>query len=208
MRILSLILLILSLHTAYGQRTILKEVDASQMEELVVLPNEVSLLNITTNTQNKVIVTAIIAGEFASDIVIELDNNSPEWQLTTGYRPGYEPKDDKLSAHKVMSIELEISMPQQKDLFIGSVEASVSLTGTYNMAELLLVDGSINLESYYGAGVLKTMFGNINGSLLAGVQVNATAPKGTVVNQFTAIGLVELELMANRGDITLTKAKN
>ena len=208
MRILSLLVLVFCLQTTLAQRQVIKDVDASGMQEISVLLRDIASLKVTTNTQDKVLIWATIAGEFATDIVVQLDTSVNPWQLTTDYRPGFKTVDDKLSAHKVVSIELELSIPQDRGIFVGALSGHVELNGRFNTAELLLVDGNIKLTNYFGQGVFKTKYGNIYGTFLDGMWATAKAPKGTIINQIKALGVQKIATVANRGDITLLKAKN
>ncbi|MFO7718929.1 MAG: hypothetical protein R6W85_00645, partial [Gillisia sp.] len=82
--------------------------------------------------------------------------------LTTHFREILQSGYDKLSAHKVFSLEITLEIPEGLEVFIKSNIASVSGSGTYKNLEVELKSGNCELTSFQGNALVNTYTGSID----------------------------------------------
>ena len=79
-------------------------------------------------------------------LITEIINNT--LYVATKYQPLFTDANDKLSAHKVMSIELGLNIPANKSIYVSSDIASVFVNGQYKDAIIELINGACVLNDF------------------------------------------------------------
>ncbi len=165
-----------------AQKRISQSYDAIDLKELYINSNEIFQINIVALNTDKVTVNTIIDGEtFASTLLNTIMHNDVI-KITTGKTPDYIPFNDKLSAHKVMSIVLEITVPEGLDISVYSTLASLDGTGNWGQTQVNLGRGGCRLEdfSFRESVKINTISGDIILTLPQS-NVSAQSRNGSVV---------------------------
>ncbi|MCW5514906.1 hypothetical protein [Muriicola sp. Z0-33] len=160
-------------------------------------------LELTTSTNDELIVEALIDGEYSDDLVVKIREAGSTYMVSTGFRPNFVVPNDKLSAHKVISIALKVRLPEFNKVHVTGTNCNVMAKGTFSILEVALDDGNCSLDQVGLKAVVKTQSGNIN-VLGEGGNVLAESKYGTVVKKNFPEGASVYDLHSVRGDIHLT----
>lgn len=151
-------------------------------------------------------VEAEVAGENSEQMVLVTKNTDDELQITTEFQPLFTVPDDKLSAHKVMSIIFRLKVPEGINLIISSDIGSVFVTGKYNQLTTELNHGHFVAKKFLGSALVNTIDGNITiESNYA--KVNLDTKNGQIFQENLLLGTNNLSLHSINGNISVTKTK-
>ena len=124
-------------------------------------------------------------------------------EVTTDFAPNFVPYNDKLSAHKVISIFLEVFLPEKTNLSILGTNAKVAINGNYSNLNVLLMEGECLIDVSAISGKIKTQSGNIEVSNNTTIQ-EAKTKFGRIINdpENRSTGIT---LVSNTGNILFQK---
>lgn len=126
----SILLLLITISTM-AQKRLSQTYDASGIEELYINSNEIFQINISAIETEQITINTVIDGEVFASTLLNSVIEQKTLKITTGNTPDYVPFNDKLSAHKVIAITLEVSIPLGTDLSIYSTLANVATDGSF-----------------------------------------------------------------------------
>ena len=118
------------------------------------------------------------------------------------FHPEYHFKNDKLSAHKVISVSMEISLPAEMSVFLKGESSRIEIEGLYKLLQVEMQDGQCNLEQVKGVVKVSTTSGGIWLKSDSGV-VNANTDFGKMNIQELPLGEAEYLLQSVSGDISV-----
>lgn len=206
MRALLFLFVFFTLVHAHGQKLVRKAYIGPRTETIQIDAQYCYRIDLKTASSDEVQVTASMEGEYAKDLVVTIKQSGTTAMISAGFQPLFVNPNDKLSAHKVVSIALEISVPEYKNVDVFGTNTNLYATGKYKDLNVTLSDGRCTLENVSEAVSVTTQKGDI---LLY-------APSGTIVAEST-YGKVEKEIIpfgdnqfvlkTIEGDIFLTKTK-
>lgn len=133
------------------------------------------IFKITMHTQpvTSIQLNTVVDGETYASTLVNAKVVDDRLEIRTGRTPDFTPFNDKLSAHKVLSIELEMIIPENMDVDIKSTLAEVHLGGLYGKLQIDLGRGGlIGRGVRFRKSVINTISGNIT---LALTQANVIA---------------------------------
>jgi len=173
-----------------AQSIVEKEMAIDHIQQLYLKTDEVFNIHISTNpNSHQLKIKSFSEGEYAQNIrfdfkeanhTLTIETVFPEI-LTSGY--------DKLSAHKVFAVRLEIEIPENKSLIIQSDLASVYGKGNYQFFEVELKSGRCELNQFSGKALIHTFRGDI--------ELQTSEKK---VEAFSSNGKVSIEPYFNKGN--------
>lgn len=206
LKIISSLLLLLVTITMAAQKRLSQTYDAKGIKELYINSNEIFEIRINAAFTDQITVNTIIEGEtFASTLVNSKIENGV-LKITTGKTPDYIPFNDKLSAHKVMAIELEIVVPIGLDIWVYSTLASLDTYGELGQIRVDLGRGHFKGEGFRfrESAQVNTISGSVSIELEA-ARIEANSRNG-IVTIATTINLgLPLTIETIDGDISLYK---
>ena len=189
---------------------------AQKIVEKSVLNDHISLINInsencydvtleTTNT-NDVTVSATIDGEYQKDLLLEIKEEASSVFITTGFSPTFTNPNDKLSAHKVISISLHIVLPNYKNVRVYGKSSNITASGKYKNIDISLSDGYCLLKNIKETISATTQSGNI---IVESNNANVTAKSkyGEIVTDKLTKGNIIFNLSTITGNIHISKTK-
>jgi hypothetical protein len=180
-----------------------KQLDISEIKRIELFADTVFKIKITTSKTKTLTIRAIVEGEYAESVVLDLKQSSSKLAITPGLSPFFTKKNDKLAAHKVMAIELELIVPENLYLTISSKLASLYCSGSFKHFQAYLESGTCEVSTFKGDGLVQTKSGNIIVHALEDVQVQAQTTSGLIIGKTNQAQLYTLKIKTLSGDITI-----
>jgi len=194
--------------TTFAQKKLFKEYDVGSTHTLYIDSDEIFQIKVTTSQTDKIEIYTQIEGETFESTLLHTVLKDGTLKITTGRTPDFIPFNDKLSAHKVLSIVLDITLPEGLTLDVYSTLASVEVQGAYNQIRVNLEKGRCYLSSFrFRESVyINTISGNIDLET-KNVNIDAQSRNGTVVIPKGMTGAKTLYLQSIDGDITVINSQ-
>ncbi|MEX0274774.1 MAG: hypothetical protein AB3N16_10385 [Flavobacteriaceae bacterium] len=206
LRNLFILLLALSGHTALGQKSVSKTMAVPKVSSVQVDAGNCFQVKVQTADINVLTVKARMDGEYNQDLLVSMEKEGNTLAIGAGFEPNFKHPNDKLSAHKVVSIELEITMPKHKYLQVFGTSSHVYIEGSYSFVGVVLNDGSCHLSQGAESVKVVTQSGHIFVTDPKGSMV-ANSKYGKVYGKTLKTGRGELDLQTVSGNIYIDHTK-
>ncbi|MBT8306430.1 MAG: hypothetical protein KJN85_05805 [Maribacter sp.] len=189
-----------------AQKVVKKAVQNPETSNLLIDANNCYQIDLTTTSAKDIVIEAFMDGEYKNDLLIKIEEDGPTIAVSAGFHPNFIKPNDKLSAHKVISIALKVQIPKNMKVNLFGVNANVYATGNYEDIRVTLDDGNCNFYTIMGMASATTQSGDIyvysNGAIIEtntnfGLISNNGIPKGD--NYF--------KLTTTKGNIYLRKTE-
>lgn len=159
-------------------------------------------LEMETGTTDEVVVEARMEGEYGPDLMVLFRESGSTLFIGTRFGPDFEMPNDKLGAHKVISVRLKITIPEYHDVFLSAATCQVVTSGVFRNLEIVFNDGGCSLSHRAENTEVKTGSAPITARLGSGV-VEAQSRYGTVRIDPIPAGDHHLKLFSTQGDISV-----
>lgn len=156
-----LILLFFTLNFLTAQKVVEKSIVDRAVTYFQIDASNCFEITIDTQDTDTVIVAASLEGEYHKDLVLNVQEVGSEVLVNAGFRPNYKTPNDKLSAHKVVSISLKIIVPEHKNVQVFGTSCRVQVNGSYQRLKVTLNDGASYLNQVNGLVEVSTQSGDI-----------------------------------------------
>nr|WP_288933565.1 hypothetical protein [uncultured Allomuricauda sp.] len=163
-------------------------------------------IDLKTASSNEVEISASMEGEYAKDLLISIEQSGTTAMISADFQPLFINPNDKLSAHKVVSIALEIRVPEYKYVDVFGTNTNLYATGKYEDLNITLSDGRCTLENVSESVEVTTQKGDIMVMAPSG-NIVAESTYGNVEKGIIPFGYNQFILKTIEGDIFLTKTK-
>ncbi|MDW5289981.1 hypothetical protein [Formosa sp. PL04] len=187
-----------------AQKRVDKSIDAQDITTLQINGKNCFKIHVISTHTNQIVIQTRIDGEHSEEMIVITRKSNDSLYVSTQFQPLFEADNDKLSAHKLMSIELEIQIPKHFNLNIKSDISSVVTQGVFNTAFIELNQGNCRLESFVGSATINTIQGSIYVETNF-ANVKASSRHGVVTIQRLISGENQLDLKSIHGDISVFK---
>lgn len=205
MKYLAFLFIFLSF-TASAQKVTTEIFDAGSLNTIILNSDEIFKVVIRTAPVHSVTVKSKTDGEYFNNISLATEVHRNTLLLESRFREILQSGFDKLSAHKVFSMELELEIPEDMNLEIKSNVASVFLRGNYNRVLIQLKTGSAFVEDFTGNAVINTYDGNIDVKT-ENAQFDAQSRHGIVTVPKSKWGNNQIKLTSINGNIKARETK-
>ncbi|WP_318343711.1 hypothetical protein [Flagellimonas baculiformis] len=190
----------------HGQKLVKKAFIGPRTESIQIDAQYCYKIDLRTAPTKEVQVSASIEGEYAKDLLVSIEEKGTTVLVSAGFQPIFINPNDKLSAHKVVSIALQISVPEYKQVSVFGTNSNVNATGKYDNLHITLSDGRCTLENVSETVEVTTQKGDIwlsvpNGDILA------ESAYGKVDQETIPFGDNQFILKTVEGQIHLKKTK-
>ncbi|WGD36005.1 hypothetical protein [Olleya sp. YS] len=155
------ILLFLMSASLCAQKNTEKSWSASNINTLSIAGDNIFKIKVSNNVTNIISLKVKIEGEYAEQLVIVDSVTEDKITISSSFQPLFKNDNDKLSAHKVLSVEYEITVPKHVKLDIKSDIASVQISGQYPFVFIELNQGNCDLKQFVGDATINTIEGHI-----------------------------------------------
>ena len=198
--------IVFAMQTVPAQKAISKSYPAPFDTLIQIDTDKCYLAEISAYEGEAVIVEARMDGEYAEALSVSITEEGKTLWIGADFNPDFKLPNDKLSAHKVVSISLNIRIPAYRDLQVFGTSCNVMLSGAFNTVDVVLNDGSCTLDQVAHNVKVNTQSGNIRLNSLQGV-IKAVSHYGKVLQDKIPQGEKRFDLETVSGDITLHRTK-
>ncbi len=207
MKIKLTILLCLITSSFFAQKSTEKIWSADAIKSIKINGDNIFKIKVDNNFSNTISLKVKIEGEHADQLVVFDSIADNILVISSSYQPLFVKDNDKLSAHKVVSIEYVLTVPNHVILDVKSNIGSVKINGSYPSVFVELYQGNCSLKQFFGDASINTIDGNISIETNNAI-VKAFTKTGTKNISDSKYGLHTISCHSINGNIMVTKIKN
>lgn len=201
-----IILLLILGNAASAQRNTQEILDASNIHSIRIESDEVFLVSVKTAPVSEISIKTHSEGEYFDNIQLISKVENGELILSSEYPEMLTGGYDKLSAHKVFSLEIEMQIPENLALNVTSNIASLVADGNFKAVYANLKQGYCHLMDFSGAADINTYSGDILVETAQGI-IEADTRHGTIKIPDFLPGRNPIRLTSIDGNIMVHKTK-
>lgn len=146
MRQLISLLLVFGCLGLQAQKSIRKSIVNPRTSWVYVDTEHCFELELGNSATDEVFVQAQIDGEYSDDLVIEMEEEGTTLVIHPEFRPEFQHPNDKLSAHKIISIQLQVLVPLYTNVMVYGNHTQVQASGIFSATEFILNDGQCSMK--------------------------------------------------------------
>lgn len=201
------ILLFLISYVVCAQKSTEKLWDADAIQSVKINGDNIFKIKVNNNVSNTISLQVKIEGEHADQLVVFDSITDNKLVISSSFQPLFVKDNDKLSAHKVISVEYILTVPNHIALDIKSNVGSVQINGSYPSVFIELNQGNCSLKQFYGDASVNTIDGNINIET-NNATVEAFTKTGSKTISESKYGQHAISCHTINGNIIVTKIEN
>jgi hypothetical protein len=206
-RIVLILLMVFGISEAISQKLVEKRLDATRFERLIISSEIINTLTITSEATNQITIVNKVVGENYENVIVTTSEENKTLKIGAIYSPYFNAKNDKLAAHKVMSIDIELTIPNFLIVEVYTPISSINVRGNYSNLHAYLENGNCHLINFFGNASIKTKNGDIDVHAKENVSGRAFSTNGTVVNYLPGKAKYTIIAESRDGDISLQQTK-
>lgn len=206
MRQLLVIIFLFGVSVLGAQKKVIKNLEGQGVSFIQIDSENCFKVELTTAADKRIIVESDMDGEYMQNLLLNVLKEGNTVWIGAGFQPNFKDPNDKLSAHKVVSISLKISIPQYLDVSVSGTNSNVSVTGDYDNLKIALTDGTCSLERVGENITVSSQSGNI-ALLTSGAEIQAASKYGKVDREFIPYGDNQFTLNTITGNIRIRKTE-
>ena len=142
----TLLLLVLALQTVWSQKTLSKVLEDPSLTQIHVLAAQVNTLRLKPSSNKELRITARLNGEYSPHQFIVFSRKGNSLFVGPDLSATFELPNDKLSAHKIWSIDLAVEIPAYLEVYIEGGNTQINAEGIFEELQIALKDGLCVLE--------------------------------------------------------------
>ena len=205
MKLKVLLLLFLVQGSLLAQSKWEKTIDAPEVHSLSIELGFIQKLLVSTCNSDQYIIKTTSEGEYRDQVML-VSKEVDHWlEIYPQWAPSFIAPNDKLSAHKVRALNLELVVPKGKTLEIRGEQAVVSVLGEYKEVVLRLGSGRVNLEYSSEESDIRTDSADVFLTVPHG-DIQASSTEGKVIGSIPLNTRFHYKLASEKGSIYLSKA--
>ncbi|MEM1339613.1 MAG: hypothetical protein AAGF96_17775 [Bacteroidota bacterium] len=147
--------------TAFCQKKVSKKIVSTEQQFIRIDGTNCYIIDLQTSPGNQLVVEASIEGEYATDLALKLEEDGNTIVVSTDFLPSFKNPNDKLSAHKVISISLSVLLPEYAQVQLYGTYSNVQAKGIYNALDISVADGNCLVEALAEKSTVRTQTGEI-----------------------------------------------
>ena len=205
MKTKAILLLILAQGSILAQSKWEKKIDAPEVHSLSIELGFIQNLMVSTGNSDQYVIKTTSEGEYRDQVML-VSKEVDHWlEIYPQWAPSFIAPNDKLSAHKVRALTLELTVPRGKTLEIRGEQAVVSVLGEYKEVILRLGSGRVNLEYSSEESDIRTDSADVFLTVPHG-EIQASSSEGKVIGSIPLNTRFHYKLSSEKGSIYLNKA--
>jgi len=199
------VLVLMNVFFGFSQSVVKKSFLNPEVNAIHIDGTNLSVVQVATYSGKEVLVEATIEGEYTKDLFISLKEESPALYIAANFKPSFKKPNDKLSAHKVLSIVLNITIPKDRNVSFLGTNTNFHGRGKFTNLKVALTDGYCQLAQVSGAVSVVTQSGDILVSNTKGkfslkstygiVEKDVMPPSKSHFNLSTSTGNIQVKKM-------------
>ena len=175
-------------------------------ESILIDSKNCYFVELQTENTKEVLVEAEFEGEYQSDLAVTIQESGSNIVIAADFSPNFLHPNDKLSAHKVISISMKIVIPEDMVVRLYGTSSNVKALGKFQNLEITLADGDCVLDAISEHVTIKTQTGTITVNAGSG-EINAESTYGEMRLQDIPVGDTIYELKSVQGDIHVNQTE-
>jgi len=197
---------ILVLNLGFGQKTVRKLFLTPHVKAIQIDTDLFFEVNVKTSEEKEMVLEASMEGEYQKDLGLVITKNGNTIFVSGEFQPYFNDPNDKLSAHKVVSISLNIRIPENKEVYLYGNSSNVLVEGNYKDLRVVLNDGKCTIRDVGQKVSATTRSGPIS-LIIASGKVKALSKYGSISKEHIPNGNERFNLSSTTGNITITQAR-
>lgn len=206
MRNLLVVILLFACCFVQAQKTVKKTIIDPKTSFIQIDAENCFEVILETSNSTDLMVDAAMDGEYNPNLLVNVKQEGATIFVSAGFQPNFIVPNDKLSAHKVVSIALHIKLPNYINAKVYGTNCNVSASGRYHSLDITLSDGRCELINVGEKCVVKTQSGDILVSSKKAT-ITASTTYGKIIEESIPAGNDIFKLQTVTGDIYLKKTK-
>ena len=194
------VVLLLAVTGALGQVRSSKTLLDPEVHDIVIDGRQCFDIRLETAPTREVSVEARMEGEYEEDLLVWTERMGNTLFISTGPAPGFHFPNDKLGAHKVVSVRLRVVLPEHQSVSVHAGQCQVRTKGVYRELSVRINDGGCRLEHYAEITEVRTLTAPITARVEDGI-IEASSRYGEVHIDPIPAGTPRVLLQTMRGDI-------
>lgn len=192
--------------SVWGQKSLQRDF-YEELSAISIQSDEIFEIHITASPRDHISLRTQIDGETFESALLTTKIVEHQLYIGTSKTPDYNPFNDKLSAHKVLSIAVFLEIPEEMHLDVYSTLASLDAKGKFGAVRVNLGRGGCRLEdfSFRESAIINTLTGSIRIEVDT-AEVRAQSRNGNVVIPTDLTGTQRMNLKSIDGDILVLKS--
>ena len=200
--ILALVLFSLGSLPVEAQKRVTKTLLNTRITSIAIDADLCYRIILETVDSNEVTIEARMDGEYQRDLLVLFREDGNTLFIEPEFSPQFRLPNDKLGAHKVVSISMRVQLPRHQNVQLTASSCEVRATGAYRDLGIVFNEGSCHLSHLAENTTVRTGSAPIQVFLTNGV-VEATSRYGQVQLDPVPRGDHYLKLTSNHGDISV-----
>jgi len=205
-QLLFLLLLTLNLLSCFGQKFVKKSVVSQGTTSIQLDTSNFFEVQVGTTRENEIVLEATMEGEYEKDLGLEISEAGNTLMVSAAFQPHFVAPNDKLSAHKVISISLTVLIPENMDVSVYGTSANVFIEGQYKHLKVALNDGRCTIKEGGENVEATTQSGPISLEIASGT-ILAETKYGSIDKQYVPVGNDQYSLHSTTGNISIRQSK-
>jgi len=169
---------------AHTQKVVQNTFDARAIRLVELKAEYCYEVRVSTHKEKTVEITYIAQGEYQDEVYVSVSEENEVLRLTSGFAPLSGGFNDKLSVHKVVSLALEITVPENIQIDLNGDRTGIFISGNHKMVRSHTDNGETHIADYSGDLEASSYKGNITLITATGT-VRAESRYGKVENGLT-----------------------
>lgn len=187
-----------------GQKRVQKTLLDPSVESVVVDGSQCFQIILETADTREVLVESEMEGEYQSEVMVVTETLGNTLRISTGFVPSFQIPNDKLSAHKVLSVKLRVVLPQYQRVSLAAGSCRVETSGIFRDLKIHIAEGGCLLAHMAEHTEVTTASAPIT-ALIGSGMVEAHSRYGQVQLEPIPPGDPEFVFRSTRGDIRVSR---
>lgn len=197
---------ILALQSLFAQKILTKTLNDPTLSQIYIQAQDINSLSITSVESKEFLVRGVLDGEYSTHQMLSIVRKGNTLYVVPDFTDKYEIPNDKLSAHKVFAIALDMCIPSYLEVVVSGEATRVSASGRFKKLNISLVDGMCSLNDIGEQVYVNSQSGSIFLNQKKGF-VTAKSNYGLVEKESIPIGKSVIVLHSVSGHIKVTKQR-
>lgn len=204
MKILLLSVLLISGQLAIAQKKVNKSILLPSGHLLEINAGQCYSVELETAKGRHLIVEAVMEGEYKGELLLQISTEGGTTSVNAGLQPLFGLPEDKLGAHKVISIALKIYLPHDQRVQLFGHSSQITAKGRYSHLQVYLEEGQCSLLGVSDWAEVITRDADINLESPAAI-ITANSKYGMVSPHQIPPGTARFHLQTISGNIQLLR---
>ena len=192
------------LQMIFAQKVVKKSIVNPAISLVQIDVNNCFKIQLETTDTDEILVEAFIDGEYTQDLELTVKEEGSTLVVNSDFSPTFVNPNDKLSAHKVVSIALKVLLPKYKNVTVFGASCNVTVAGKYENLKVSLNDGFCVLNEVSQNVEIITQSGDISVQSLE-AKITANSTYGNIEENNIPMGDNHFLLSTTTGDIYFKK---